>query len=1598
MKSISRFIVIILTTCLLSNLLGVNKISAQPVDNDQAKLVAKNFFADRLSRSKLISTKGISSQNLEMALIHEEKGDIINPNDQKKGGQTLPLYYVFNVRDNTNPKSKSGFIIVSADQRVQSVLGYSFSGEFQENDQAPAFKDWMDHYREQITFAIKNNLKPAPEISNNWKKYSSTTESKGTEQLTEVVPLVATTWDQDSPYNLYCPNDAAVTIPRYGGRVPAGCAAIAMAQIMKYWNYPAMNNPIPGYTSDYGLQPDVGVTTYDWYHMPNSLESGGNSQAIGAVAGLIYHCGVSVDMDYGPQGSGAGWDAPRIALRDYFKYSPNMQSALKSSYSNESDWANILRNELDNKRPVIYNGYGNESRAGGHAFVCDGYQNSEPFFHFNWGWDGAQDGYYYLNDLTPGSYQFNYGQWVLFGIEPPLLDVERNGYNTVEIGSQLWMAENLKTTRYNDGTGIPNITNTSEWLYAATGAYCWYNFDEIYTKSKYGTIYNWHVVEEAYNSGKNVCPVGWHVPTYSEFEDLIDFLDGWRVAGGKLKEAGTVHWIDSNTGTNESGFTALPGASRSGGAGATGAFGTTGYAGGWWSSTRKLSGFPPSAFYMGLLNTSDEAHFYPLDLPWGFNIRCLKGELPILSVTPNKLILTSLSGATGSFNIISSMNWTVTDDAEWLTLSSTSGTGDGSLTVTANNANTSDFTRYANVTFSAPGVNSVNVTVVQNAVIPKYVSSVIENVGPDRVIVNYSTILANIVPAASAFNVMVNTGARSVTSVTILETKVLLTLSSAVSNGDLVTVSYTKPSGNPLQTSEGGQAASISAQPVTNNVSVTSPVYTRIAIVNSAPDRIEIIYSLALDNIVPPVSAFNVTVNSVPVNVNSVVVSGTMVILTLASPVANSDVITVAYNKPFTDQLQTPVGIKAASISAHIVTSNVSPALSVTPPDIYLTSALGASRNINVTSTTSWTVTDDADWLTLSSASGSGNGILTVTSSSANASGNIRNATVTFSASGVYPVAVSVTQYPAPDAPVANNVAVTYDGISHSAGASVPSGISIVWYDAPTMGNETTQPAGKNYGTFSAYAEAVDNVTGCTSSSRTPVALTIKKAGLMVTAKNQSSQYSDPLKTLTYEITGFVNGETSSVVTGSSEISTTAAQFSAPGEYTITISIGNLYATNYSFSFAGGTYSINCEDASVTFTGTTTVSTSSGNPWLDLLYKIISRLSSTSIASTASASSGLATVTLRATIQDISETSNAAGDIYPGDIRLSKVRFVIKDGTPLTDWLTPILVIPSDLKTGVVSYDWKVNIGVATQAVYTIGIEVNNDGYYTNNQSDYTTVTIYKPTGDYIAGGGYINPTNSAGTYASDPGLKTNFGFVVTYKINGMNRQGSANIIFRRKVNGVVNTFQIKSNSITSLGVNVANASSKTAVFIANASLTEISKPGAPVSIAGNLTLQVNMTDKGDPGTKDQIAISLWNGSILLYSSYWNGASNAEMVLGGGNLVVHSGFSFAQSTYVSSTKSALPSEIPDAEFGLKAYPNPFTDHIYFDIQLMTNSKVQLEIYDVTGTKLATVFNNDVVAFNNCQVEYTPKNVSNGILFYRLIVDGLPMFNGKLIHY
>jgi uncharacterized repeat protein (TIGR02059 family) len=222
---------------------------------------------------------------------------------------------------------------------------------------------------------------------------------------------------------------------------------------------------------------------------------------------------------------------------------------------------------------------------------------------------------------------------------------------------------------------------------------------------------------------------------------------------------------------------------------------------------------------------------------------------------------------------------------------------------------------------------------------PSYLNSSVENATPSVLEMNYSLALANIVPATSAFSVQVNAVSRNVTSVSVSGSKVLLVLAGPVVYGNIVTVSYTAPSSNPLQTPAGGKAVTITARSVTNRVSPppASPVYVSSAIENASPSVLEITYNLSLANIVPAISAFSVQVNSVARTVNSVTVSGTKVQLTLAGPVAYGNIVTVSYTVPSSNPLQTPAGGKAESISVKSVTNGVNP-----PPAIpvYLSSAI----------------------------------------------------------------------------------------------------------------------------------------------------------------------------------------------------------------------------------------------------------------------------------------------------------------------------------------------------------------------------------------------------------------------------------------------------------------------------------------------------------------------------------------------------------------------------------------------------------------------------------------------------------------------------------
>jgi uncharacterized protein (TIGR02145 family) len=194
-----------------------------------------------------------------------------------------------------------------------------------------------------------------------------------------------------------------------------------------------------------------------------------------------------------------------------------------------------------------------------------------------------------------------------------ITDIDGNVYHTVTIGTQVWMVENLKTTKYNDGTAIPLVTDSTAWNNLSTPGYCWYNNDSATYKTTYGALYNWFAV----NTGK-LCPTGWHVPTDDEWTTLITYLGGENAAGGKLKETGTTHWQSHNTGaTKETGFTALPGGYRYD----IVSFSYIGKYGYWWSSTESES---YSAWYRNISYGNSGVGRYNYGKENGFSVRCLR--------------------------------------------------------------------------------------------------------------------------------------------------------------------------------------------------------------------------------------------------------------------------------------------------------------------------------------------------------------------------------------------------------------------------------------------------------------------------------------------------------------------------------------------------------------------------------------------------------------------------------------------------------------------------------------------------------------------------------------------------------------------------------------------------------------------------------------------------------------------------------------------------------------------------------------------------------------------------------------------------------------
>jgi uncharacterized protein (TIGR02145 family) len=192
-------------------------------------------------------------------------------------------------------------------------------------------------------------------------------------------------------------------------------------------------------------------------------------------------------------------------------------------------------------------------------------------------------------------------------------DNSGNTYKTIQVGTQTWMAENLKTVNYNDGTAIPLVTNGATWVTLSTPGYCWYNNDRVTFRAIYGALYNWNAV----NTGK-LCPIGWHVPTDIEWSTLTTYLGGESLAGVKLKETGTNHWQVNTGASNESGFTALPGGSHN-------LYGTffysIGYQGEWWSSSEYTSA---SAYHRRMHCSTKEVSRSYVGKVFGYSVRCIK--------------------------------------------------------------------------------------------------------------------------------------------------------------------------------------------------------------------------------------------------------------------------------------------------------------------------------------------------------------------------------------------------------------------------------------------------------------------------------------------------------------------------------------------------------------------------------------------------------------------------------------------------------------------------------------------------------------------------------------------------------------------------------------------------------------------------------------------------------------------------------------------------------------------------------------------------------------------------------------------------------------
>jgi len=376
-------------------LLGASlSLNANPVDSTFAKQMAGLFY--RQLSPAAAQSRAVPSVVYRATRTVDETGSEVTD------------FYIVNFGD-------EGYVMMAGDDRMVPVLAYSTTSSFHAGIMPPNMASLLRDYQRQIKALLETVEQPAPEVVAAWEAVRH--PSRNLTRNVVVAPLITSRWNQLPIYNALCPADPRST----NGHASAGCTAVAMGQILRYWAYPSQgvgshsyvcNNSYMGPEyGDYGtLSANFAATNYDYANMPDSLTSASSAAEVNAVATLLYHCGISINTAYGVYNSSAAVAEVDDAFRNYFGF-PDARHIYRSVFS-EANWLRMIKNELNHWRPVFYSGAG---AGNAHAFVCDGYDD-QNFFHINWGWGGYADGYFLLSNLSPDVYHYNTVQTAIINV------------------------------------------------------------------------------------------------------------------------------------------------------------------------------------------------------------------------------------------------------------------------------------------------------------------------------------------------------------------------------------------------------------------------------------------------------------------------------------------------------------------------------------------------------------------------------------------------------------------------------------------------------------------------------------------------------------------------------------------------------------------------------------------------------------------------------------------------------------------------------------------------------------------------------------------------------------------------------------------------------------------------------------------------------------------------------------------------------------------------------------------------------------------------------------------------------------------------------